>query len=694
MTVLLRCWSWRIAPVVVAGMEPDRRLVEHVTHPDQPGSQARHQPNSLQLSAAERVGRTVQREIVQPEPLHEIEPGADVGNDRLGDRTIVGVELQRGEKTPGLRDRKRRDLVNGFPADANGQGLRAKPCPAAFRAPQLAAKRIEPLPDGILGRVLVLAMENRQHAKALLPVAPQQGFQRLRLQLVQRRVPSKARRRHQVAKERLRFAHRRRHVAPRHDRPRRKRQRQVGRDQLRIELLLHPKPFAFRAHAVRTVETERPRFEFLEADAALRAGILGAEKAVVPYPRRFVAGVVRDHDQPFPVPHRKLHRLGQPSSHAGPNHDPVDHRLDVMRLLMDQLRRMFDVDHLPVHPGANESRLPDRCENLAVFALATPDHRRKDHRASPFDHRRQLVDDLLRRLLPDRLVALVAANLAEPGHQQPEIVVNLRHRRHRAPRISAASPLVDRNGRLEPFDQIDVRPLHLVQELPRIHRQALDVLPLALRKQRVERQRTLPRAARAGYHHQPVAGNIEIDVAKIMRTRAAYADRMLRAGGVCGSDLTHPRACIAGTSFNRPGFDADTPPPGPSRKAQTVQRTTAAPPSQAHAPAGQPKRAGGQTNQPEDRHSCLSAKHVVSGQARMPVLLRVIAPESPARDPRACHCRLAQPCGERGVFQARCRWSTSCRFSDMRVLLISSPSGRGWLSPNPGTLAPGADEAR
>ena len=100
------------------------------------------------------------------------------------------------------------------------------------------------------------------------------------------------------------------------------------------------------------------------------------------------------------------------------------------------------------------------------------------HRLGPGRQCQQIGDDLLGRLLPDRRAALVAMGLAQPGHQQPQVVVDLGDRGHRAARVLAAGPLVDRDRRLQALDQVDVGPLHLVQELPGVNRQAFDILPL------------------------------------------------------------------------------------------------------------------------------------------------------------------------------------------------------------------------
>ena len=44
-------------PAVVALMQPDRRLVEHVQHADQPGADLRGEPNPLRLTAGQRGRR-------------------------------------------------------------------------------------------------------------------------------------------------------------------------------------------------------------------------------------------------------------------------------------------------------------------------------------------------------------------------------------------------------------------------------------------------------------------------------------------------------------------------------------------------------------------------------------------------------------------------------------------------------------
>ncbi|MNN85669.1 hypothetical protein D3C81_2029880 [compost metagenome] len=81
--------------------------------------------------------------------------------------------------------------------------------------------------------------------------------------------------------------------------------------------------------------------------------------------------------------------------------------------------------------------------------------------------------------------------------------------------------LLDRNGGRQAFDQVDVRFFHQLQKLARISRQRFDVTTLAFRIERIEGQGRLAGAGQAGDHDQLVAGQIQIDVLEVVRTRTS-----------------------------------------------------------------------------------------------------------------------------------------------------------------------------
>ena len=75
-------------PPVVALVQADRRLVEHVQRADQAGADLAGQPDALRLAAGERARRARQRQVVEPDVEQEAEPGVDLLRDPLGDHPV------------------------------------------------------------------------------------------------------------------------------------------------------------------------------------------------------------------------------------------------------------------------------------------------------------------------------------------------------------------------------------------------------------------------------------------------------------------------------------------------------------------------------------------------------------------------------------------------------------------------------
>ncbi len=74
-------------PVVVAGMQTDRGLVENVEHADQAATDLPGQADALRFSARQGGGRAAQGQIVEPDVEQKAEPAANLlehlGGDRL-----------------------------------------------------------------------------------------------------------------------------------------------------------------------------------------------------------------------------------------------------------------------------------------------------------------------------------------------------------------------------------------------------------------------------------------------------------------------------------------------------------------------------------------------------------------------------------------------------------------------------------
>ncbi len=77
-------------PRVVALVQPDRGLVEHVEHAGEAGTDLRGEADALALAARQRAGRARQREIFQPDIDQEFQPVADLLEHAHGDLVLLG----------------------------------------------------------------------------------------------------------------------------------------------------------------------------------------------------------------------------------------------------------------------------------------------------------------------------------------------------------------------------------------------------------------------------------------------------------------------------------------------------------------------------------------------------------------------------------------------------------------------------
>jgi hypothetical protein len=71
---------------------------------------------------------------------------------------------------------------------------------------------------------------------------------------------------------------------------------------------------------------------------------------------------------------------------------------------------------------------------------------------------------------------------------------------------------------------IDVRFLHLPEELPGVGGERFDVATLTLGEDGVEGQRALARSGQPGQDDELVARNVDVDVLEIVLPGAAHAD--------------------------------------------------------------------------------------------------------------------------------------------------------------------------
>jgi hypothetical protein len=130
-------------------------------------------------------------------------------------------------------------------------------------------------------------------------------------------------------------------------------------------------------------------------------------------------------------------------------------------------------------------------EEIKLLALAVGDHRREDHQPAALGQRQDVIDHLRNGLRFERQLVFSAVRRACAREEQAQIVVDFGDRADCRARVVTGRLLLDRNRRRKALDQINIRLLHALQELPGVGRQRLDVAALSFGVKRVESKRGL-----------------------------------------------------------------------------------------------------------------------------------------------------------------------------------------------------------
>ena len=206
------------------------------------------------------------------------------------------------------------------------------------------------------------------------------------------------------------------------------------------------------------------------------------------------------------------------------DHQPVDDHVDGVLVLLVEVDLLVEIEQLAIHANSHESRLSSAGKHFLVLALSVPDQRGHDHQACPLWQVVELIDHLLDGLSGDLTPADWAVHAPDPRKQQAQVVVDLGHRPDGRSWVPGGTFLVDADRGAQSVDLVDVRLLHLSQELARVGAQRLDVATLAFRIDRVEGEARFSRSGEAGDHDQPVARHVDVEVLEVVLARTAHGD--------------------------------------------------------------------------------------------------------------------------------------------------------------------------
>ncbi len=276
-----------------------------------------------------------------------------------------------------------------------------------------------------------------------------------------------------------------------------------------------------------------PRGQLFEHVAADLARQRLAERDLPPGP---VRRLLRQHDRAVaPLAKGQLERVGEPAALIGARDQPVDDEVDGdlahAGAGRDELR-FIEVLHLAVEADALESALPQPRQFVPQHARPGAQRRREQHDPLPGAFGQHPLHVVVERALHDPAAVPRAPLLAAERPQELRVIRDFGGRGDGAARSARAGALFDREHRRQPVDEVDVRPLQLLQHLARLRGQALHVLAVPFRIDRIERERRLARSARARDHHHFSTRNPELEVLEVVLARPldVYVRRRLHAG--------------------------------------------------------------------------------------------------------------------------------------------------------------------
>ncbi len=137
---------------------------------------------------------------------------------------------------------------------------------------------------------------------------------------------------------------------------------------------------------------------------------------------------------------------------------------------------------------------------LDELAFLTADHGGFDHNFTAFGHKHYPVGDFVHRLTADFPTAFGAMRYSDASEKQSEIIVYFSYGSYGGARVVRRGFLVYRNCGRKPVDKLDVGFVHLTQKLAGVRRQAFDIPPLPLGKNRIESERGFTASRKSRKH--------------------------------------------------------------------------------------------------------------------------------------------------------------------------------------------------
>ena len=126
-------------PIVVARMQTDRWLVEHVKRADQRRAEIGRELNSLRFAAGECRCESIESQVVEPDFNQKPQPASNFEKNSFGDRGLFSRELERSKKSAASLIESAQTSGKRSSADFHVARFLTQPAAAAIRTQRVAA---------------------------------------------------------------------------------------------------------------------------------------------------------------------------------------------------------------------------------------------------------------------------------------------------------------------------------------------------------------------------------------------------------------------------------------------------------------------------------------------------------------------------------------------------------------------------
>jgi len=550
--------------VVVARVQADARLVEHVDDAHQAHAELGGEADPLRLAAGERAEFAIERQVAEAGFLEEMEALLDalehVGGGlrarefraEAADKRERGadVALEKPGEPPSGRRLRRRGGGRSLGPDAHGGAAGIEPAALAVRAgaadhvgEQARAETVA------LGVAVALQQVGDDAGKRRRPRRAHAPELELELALAGAVQDRRARRRRQLLPRPVRVERPllgqllQQGVVlddeifsadpPGLERAGADALGRVGDEEFVAEGELAPEPAAGGARALAVVRRKMPRRQRLEDVAADGAGEVLAEGQLPP--GRVGGRLHEDGGAVLPLAKREFERVGQPAPLRGVEHEPVHHEVHgEFGAAGGHEPRLVEIADHAGEANALEPALPEPGQLVAEDGGLGAQEGGQQHGALA----RRLAEEL-RHALIERAArhhaAVLRAMLAAPERpEQPGVVRHLGRGGDGAAGRVAAGSLLDGEHGGQAMDEIHVGPVELIEDLAGLRGEALHVFAVALGIERIEGERGLAGAAGAGEDDQAAAREAHLEIAEIVLPGALDVNvrRRVHAGTV------------------------------------------------------------------------------------------------------------------------------------------------------------------